>query len=835
MEKILSLEEIYHDKNDFAKAESYYLEQIAIREKTLGREHPDYALLLDNLGLLYYKMGDYAKAESYSLEEKAVKEKVLGKEHPDYALSLNSLGILYGDMGDYAKAESYFLGVKPIWEKTLGKEHPHYAGSLNNLGILYRKMGDYAKAESYYLEAKPIWEKALGKEHPHYAGSLNNMGSLYREMDDYAKTENYLLEAKNIREKALGKEHTDYASSLNSLGVLYREVGDYAKAENYLLEAKTVREKALGKEHPNFISSLDNLYNLYLTMKEHEQALAFKKEAYLLNINLINRVFSSFSEKDREIYWNTHSSSFEESYSLSQFYDVPESHALNYDTALFSKGLLLRTANAIRASINSSGDEGLIKQYDELISLRRQIGVLRQRGSVSEKYIQELEQKADALDKSLTQASASYRELKADLTIGWEDVRDSLQPGEAAIEFVSFNLFDKKLTDKNNYAALVLRYGMETPVWVNLCEETDLAEFFKKLDGKDSKEQARILYEEDGLALYALVWQPLEKILEGAKTVYYSPSGLLYKISFNAIPAKEGALLSSVYDLNLVSSTREIARRQGKASEKPGSAALYGGLEYDIAADKTKQEPQPDKNQEKQNRSMPPEGVMRGGSWRKLDNSFLECSLIQKQLKDNNIPVDLYEKENGNKESFRNMNGKKTGILHLATHGFFWDDIEKNYEEMERLERLGVGKKALEDPLMRSGLALSGANNGWVNKAVEGVENGILFAADIVSINLAGTELVALSACETGLGVVNNKEGVFGLQRAFKLAGAQTIVMSLWKVDDHATKEFMKHFYENWLSGGMGKQKAFKEAQRRMRETKKYSSPYYWAAFVMMD
>jgi Flp pilus assembly protein TadD len=835
---------VYRIMGNYAKAEKYCLEAEAIIEKRRGKKHPDYALSLYNMGVLYSNMGDHAKAEGYFLEAKAVREEALGKEHPSYADSLISLGSLYRDIGYYTKAEKYCLEAETIIEKRRGKKHPDYALSLNNLGALYRDKRKYEEAEKNLLEAKDIREKALGKEHPNYASTLNSLGVLYHDMGDYTnytKAESYYLEAKTIFEKTLGKEHPDYASSLNNLGTLYSDMSDYAKAEKYYLNAKTIFEKALGKEHLSFITSLDNLFMLYLATKEYKQALSIRKEAYQLNTNLINRVFSSFSEKERETYWNRRSSSFDISYSLSHFHDVPESHALNYDNALFSKGLLLRTANAIRDSIYSSGDEGLIKQYKELISLRQQIGVLRQREGADERYIHKLERKADDLDKYLTQASVAYmvanKELKAYLALGWEKVRNSLDPGEAAIEFVSFNLYDKKWTGKIMYAALILRSGMEAPVWVNLCEETGLAEFFRKLDGKKPQEQARILYEEDGLTLYALVWQHLEKILEGAKTVYYSPSGLLHKLSFNAIPTKEGALLSSVYDLNLVSSTREIARRKSKAPEKPGSAALYGGLVYDIDTDETKQESQPDKNQETQIRSMPPEDIMRGCPFEYSEGSSEECLFIKHWFKEYEIPADLYTEESGNKESFMKLPEKKPkpGVIHMATHGFFWDDIEKNYEEMERLERLGGGKKALEDPLMRSGLALSGANNGWKNKALEGIENGILFAGDITNINLVGTELVVLSACETGLGVVNNMEGVFGLQRAFKLAGVETIVMSLWKVDDKATMKLMTWFYENWLSGRKSKQEAFKEAQGLLRETKGYSSPYYWAAFVMMD
>ena len=206
-------------------------------------------------------------------------------------------------------------------------------------------------------------------------------------------------------------------------------------------------------------------------------------------------------------------------------------------------------------------------------------------------------------------------------------------------------------------------------------------------------------------------------------------------------------------------------------------------------------------------------------------------------LERNRIPVTLYSESAGNKESFRSLNGKKTAVIHLATHGFFNEDIERNNDERMEMGggqgRQGAGSRAAENPLLRSGLILSGANT-WARNPVEGAENGILLADDVAKMNLLGADLVVLSACETALGEVNNSEGVFGLQRAFKLAGAETLIMSLWKVDDEATSILISAFYQSWLSG-KSKQEAFKEAQRGVRASPRYSSPFYWAAFVMMD
>jgi CHAT domain-containing protein len=411
-----------------------------------------------------------------------------------------------------------------------------------------------------------------------------------------------------------------------------------------------------------------------------------------------------------------------------------------------------------------------------------------------------------------------------------------LQAKEAAIEFVSFRLYDKKWTDKIQYAALVVKPSMKALEWVPLCEENMLAELFAKLEGKCPQEQARILYDVFGPALYNAVWKPLEKVLKGVTTVYYSPSGLLHKVSFSAIPVNAKSRLMDKYGLNLVSSTREVVYLKTKTAGRPNSAVVYGGLDYTVDADTMREEalaynvPVTDT---RGSAVFPTDGT-RGGPWNFLGGSLDESRDIQRLLEGRQIRVIRYSGVKGNKESFKALSGKKTSIIHLATHGFFMEDVEKDYEKQERLERLGGGRKAYENQLLRSGLILAGGNNAWTGKPVEGVENGILFADDVAKMNLLGAELIVLSACVTALGNVNNSEGVFGLQRAFKLAGAQTLVMSLWEVNDKATSIIMGEFYRNWLSG-MSKQEAFKAAQRSLRKDGRFSEPYFWAACVMMD
>ena len=529
-----------------------------------------------------------------------------------------------------------------------------------------------------------------------------------------------------------------------------------------------------------------------------------------------------------------------------------------YNNTLFTKGLLLRTANAIRDAIYSSGNNELINQYEQLGDLRKQISNLQQKADYNKELVETRQEQAERLEKVITQSqqAQAYRDLKADISITWKDIQKQLKPNEAAIEFVHFRLYHNKWTDSTIYAALVLCPNIETPVWIPLCEQKQL-ETILQATVEDTRLQTENLYIDKGIELYQLIWQVMEKELSNVKTIYYSPSGLLHKITFSAIPA--GAvvetghvpyLLSDKYNLHLVSSTREIARlkKDTATSFVQDTTVVYGGLIYDmqqsamIAA--AKRYSQPDRqtsvtgsrvlNRIREQRVVElPAAEIRSGfsEWKYLAGTKTETEQIVSSLEINRIPYQYYTENAGNEESFKHLSGTNTGVIHLATHGFFLPDIE-NIQIEDLIQRLGGNKK---NPLLRSGLIMSGANNQWIAKNYimeNDIEDGILTADEISRLILTKTKLVVLSACETGLGDVKNSEGVFGLQRAFKLAGVESLIMSLWKVPDEATAELMIGFYQLWLSGKT-KNEAFASAQKLVRE--KYGEPYYWAGFVMMD
>jgi len=825
----------------YEKAETYYLEAKTLLEKVYGKNDLYYAHSLVHLGDFYGIIGDYAKSESCYLEAKTAYEKNNKREIADYAFVLINLARLYKSLGDNIKAESYLLEGKEIEEKIFDKTHPEYAAALVNLAELYLSIGEYGKAEPLFVESKNIYEKAFGKKHIFYASVVDSLGFLYYLQDDYAKAEAYYLEARTVYEQLYGKRHSSYAMTSGDLGLLFHAQGNYTKAESYYLESKNIYEQVYGKNHMSYIWAIGDLAVLYQSIGNYAKAEALNKEMCELGMEQINRNFSFMSENQRGLFVQALLSLFKASYSLSMKNPVEAVNGLNYTNTLFTKGLLLRTTNAVRDAIYSSGDKALIEQFEQLLALRQRISQLQQKEDADKKTISALEEQADALDKALTLASAAFRDLKADMAIQWQDVKSGLQQGEAAVEFVSFQVYDKKWTDKIQYAAFVLKPDSKAPVWIPLCDEEDLREILNKANGKSSSEQARILYSANGLRLFDVLWEPIEKELAGVKTIYYSPSGLLHKIAFNALPVDDSfeVRLADKYNLNLVSSTREVTRltRSKTETTQITSAVLYGGLDYNADAKKMRSAASPYRKGETQSiiASATIAGVTRsggGGAWVPLPATRKEVQNIQSYLKKKKIPNTLYQDSLGNEESFKQLSGKKTGLIHLATHGFFSPDSTRRHDDTEQQQRGGV-LKAADNPLLRSGLLLAGGNHAWTKNPVEGVDSGVLTADKIAGMNLVGTKLVVMSACQTGLGDINNGEGVFGLQRAFKLAGVETLIMSLWEVDDKATALLMSTFYNEWLFSGKSRQEAFKEAQKKVRA--KYPLPYYWAAFVMMD
>jgi CHAT domain-containing protein/Tfp pilus assembly protein PilF len=857
----------------YDSAEYCYYESVRIRKATLGERNYDVSHALNGLGMCYNKTAQFDKSEKTFLEALSIIRENRGEENSDFALALSNLAVLYDETGKYEKAEQALLRALEIRKKVLGSAHTYYATSLNNMGAFYYKLGYYERSEEMYLEALDVWKNSVGTEHIDYAKTLNNMANMYKAMSQYDKSISLIQQSAEILKKQLGENHPDYATTVNVLASNYLEKRDFEKALPLFQQVLEIRKSKLGEMHPSYILTLNNIATLYLrsgNYKESEPAYVQVVEkslqvlgenhpvypSYLSGLgncyritgnydkaekaNLDNvrlryqsmlRNFSFMSEREKEMYALSQAEAFGNFYSF--VYEVrkakPHLTGEAYNYTVRNKGLLLRSSTAMRASIMSSGDTALIRIYNDWISLKKEISKLNATEiSKRKKDPAILEEEAHRIEKTLVKMSGVFSDFEKSQQISWEKVRASLSKGEAAVEFVRF----RQNKDSVLYCAFVITPDCLYPEMIPLFFENDL----KQLIGQKEKNNQTFVNRLYGKrksfsdSLYRLIWKPLEQPLKGVKKVYVSPDGILHKISFLSVSCDGKKVLCDSYSLYTVSSTASITDRPESLPENMNTV-IFGGVDYNT--DSVKQE-----------------------LWTYLPGTLEEKEIIEKIFNNNKVAVTSYVKKEASETNLKKIFSTKTkpSILHISTHGYFYPNPEDQSEnESENENERGVKREVDEigqlafrgsgdnfglwqfvknrNPLIRSGLALAGANQVWLLPYGGTDDEGVLTALEVTQLDMTGTQLVVLSACETGLGDIKGSEGVYGLQRAFKMAGVKYIIMSLWQVPDKETVVFMETFYKKLLKEKDVRQ-AFNETQKEMRG--KYD-PYYWAAFVLIE
>ena len=807
-----------------------FAEQLVSRFKNQEQETTtDYGKALGSLGNALNRSGESQKAEPILLQSLESLKKTLGENHLDVATSLNNLGVLYEDLGNYSKAESYFLPALEIRKKALGENHPIVAGSMNNLGIIYSDIGIYPKAETYYLQALNIWQKSMGENHLEVTVSLNNLGHLYFEMGDYSKAEHYHLKALEIRNKALGKNHPLIANSLMNLGNLYLCTGQYRNAELYYLQALEIRKKVLGDKHPVVAISNSELGLFHFSQGQMENAeihyldWSSKKQAQ------IQRYFPFLSDNEKKQFYENKLLANQElfkSFCVNRYNSKKTIASDFYNDLLATKGLLLNSSAKWKHRIKTSGDKKLFALFSEWETNQNKLNKLFQTTDSTERAgMDSLQAKTEKMEKELSLRSENFAKLADKKLINWKDVQKALKPGEAAIEMVRVKKFGiektvtdtsdpkkpvykiKGLTDTIYYAALIVKPESTIPEMVILKNGNEMENKYLKYYQNSIKNKL-----EDDKS-FQQFWQKIGAKLEGSKRVFFSPDGVYHNINLNTLynPKTKKYLLEEK-DIRIVTVTKDIVNplpveEDNKLAELVGFPSFYTNQTGQIAAVSERKSPE----------LIYGLSLKSTGSLAELPATKTEVDKIAGILNAKGWEVKNYTGSTALEETIKES--YKPRLLHVATHGFFQPDTSKG-----------------SNPLLRSGLMLAGAGNTLKGENKPEGEDGILTAYEAMNLNLDNTDLVVLSACETGLGEIKNGEGVYGLQRAFKVAGAKSIIMSLWKVDDYATQELMVAFYKHWLNGAAGtesiKRAAFLKAQKELKA--KYPNPYFWGAFVMV-
>ncbi len=816
---------LYTSMGSYEQAAEIHKENLISRSKK-GISTQEYAQTAAHLATLYSAMGKYVEAEPLFRQALDIEEKVSGKNTVAYSSILNNLGNLYTAMGRYAEAGKIYEQVLETRKGTLSTNHPEYAATLNAMALLYRKNKQNGLAESLYKQALNIRKMTLGEKSAEYAASLDNLAGFYQSINKNTEAEANYRKALEIRKVVFGAKSTKAAASMNNLAILFEDNKLYAKAEPLYKEALEIFVQNLGEKHPNTTSTLNNAALFFETQGKFAQAEPLYQRMVKSVFVQIEENFSALSEEEKRLFFNTNKP-FLDNFVLFAVNQSqrnagkasPTTDALlgdAYNLLLSTKGLILNATSKAKKNILASNDKNLIKKYEEWQNIREIIAKSYNLGASESRQkkvnLDSLERLANALEKDLSTQSKNFDEAFNTKIFNWKDIQKKLKDKEAAIEIVRLTL----QADTVVYAGFVIKKNTTAPEIVFLRNGYSMEEdlYFYKNSVKFKKEDK---------ITYKVFWQKFAENLQGIERVYVAPDGIYTQINLNTLlNTATGKYVIDEIDIHSVTSTRDILNEVKISTNN--TAILIGRPSYLINkklekeyADKTPI----DLNNQK-------DSWLANAYFSDLPGTEAEVIAVEKILK-KNYKTELHLGKDATEERIKNA--KNPAILHIATHGFFLPAAEKTDKDRATIGQ--AENQPSNNPMLNSGIILAGIMDYFkFERSGEMKEDALLSAYEVAGLSLENTEVI-MSACETGLGKTQSGEGVYGLQRAFQLAGAQSIIMSLWKVDDEATTELLTTYRQEYATMKIkDKRQAFKNAQQKIKA--KYPSPFFWGAFILI-
>lgn len=830
-ESMSNLAGFYTEIGYYSQAEPLHREALEIRRRLFKGDNPDLAQSINGLAIFYYTRGDYKQAEPLFREALAMRRRMFKSDHPELAQSISNFATFcHQAIGDYKQAESLYKESLEMRRRIFKGDYTALALSINNIAVFYKDIGNFEQAEHLFQEALEM-RRRLGDKRE-IASSLNLLAELYRVKGDYKQAEPLYKEALENYRSIFKVDHPDLALSINFLAYFYLEIGDIKQAEPLLKEALEIRRRLFKGDNRDLAQSINNLAAFYYSIGNYKQAEPLFKEAIDISKNIVNNYFPSLSEKEKKLFWNTVSNNFEafNSFAIKENLENPSILCNMYDLELFIKALLFNSTSKIKRRIINSNDTALINKFRELSDKKEFLVKLYSMTEDSRKKkgfdVDSIEKITNEIEKELSLKSELYAQSFEKKKVTWNSIQTQLKEGEAAIEVVRFRLKDKnRYTDTIYYTFLILNNKtQEHPEIIILENGKKLENEYYNDYKKNTKDRKK-----DKLS-FGRYWAKLYVKLKGFKKVYFSADGVYNKLNPSTLLMPNGKYLLDIQDIQQVNSTKDLLlgyKNTEKVNNSYTSAVLIGNPNFSLSESKVREVSWKMRNLDYNENNYETFESTRGIKLTRLPGTEKEIKKIEKLLEEKQIKVQTYLGDLALKTAVITANNPS--ILHIATHGLFLEDVKREGSNLLGFEE----KKMVENPLLRSGLFFTGVENYIRSDSIKptGAENGLLTAYEAMNLDLDKTELVVLSACETGLGEIVNGEGVYGLRRAFQQAGAKTVVMSLWKVNDEATQELMSSFYKNWVTG-MTKREAFSKAQQEIKA--KYKDPYFWGAFVMV-
>jgi CHAT domain-containing protein/tetratricopeptide (TPR) repeat protein len=808
------LASVYLKVGKYGEAEKILSEALARNTKFYGAKSRKLILPLVDFARLQLIKGDYTQTEQLGRRALALSESTFGKNSTKNAPAILLLGELYEILGDYDKSEEFYNRAISILENQFGREHVDVATSISKLAIVMFYKGDENPEEIQDLlfEAKTIIGKRFSTKSPLYADLLKDMARFFISENKLADALSFLDQSEEIWKEKAGKRNNIKAADIHILrGDVFYKQRQWTKAENEYQSSQKLNEKFFNDQHPEYVKATSRLSKVYYMDGNQRKAKDYIEEV-ISNYNLfIKDYFPALSEREKTKYWNTIRDDYDyfNSMALSMYDRYPEMIELVYNNTLKTKGILLNSSIKMRERILNSNDSTLKMQYfswlDKKDQLSKAIAMNDEQLKEENINLNQLSREVELIEKTLSQQSELFSTGVVQQEYTWEEIRKSLEPNEVAIEMVRFRHFDHFITDSVVYLMLILKNEDKSkPEFVVMKSGNDMESKF--FNNYRNSIKFRI---KDNFS-YTNFWQPIENAIGQNKTIYLSPDGVYNQINLEAIPIGNEQYLLDKTNIVLISNTRDLFlnknRKENKDEEK--TALLFGDPKFYLASRKEYV------------------SEFRSGAVQisDLPGTKKEIDALTKLFQLNGWSTTNYLDVKAAEERVKEMRSPK--IFHIATHGFFTEKKDRKQEE-------GFENNLMsENPLLNTGLMLKGSGDLLAKTRYNyNIEPGILTAYEAMNLNLDKTDLVVLSACETGLGEVQGGEGVYGLQRSFLVAGAKTLVMSLFKVSDEATEKLMVSFYGKWLDTG-DKRQAFIDAKKEIRN--EYKDPIYWGAFVMI-
>jgi CHAT domain-containing protein/Tfp pilus assembly protein PilF len=813
---------LQRQQGNYAAAEATLQRALALNEKTLGPEHPQTIVAMQNLGRVFRSKNDYAKADTMYRQAIAMTEKTFGAEHPKIVQQLINFETVLAEMGDLERGRQILQRALAIAEKHFEPESETIADILNNIGTDYIDDKEYDRAEPYIRRALAIYEKTGVTDNDRYSNTLQNLGLITFKKSDYPQALTIYERTLAMREKRLGKDHLNLAPLLNNYANVYHAMGEEGKAMATLRRALALAEKNGGLFHSWTILSLRNFARYYAAAGDVTNAVAFQKLCDERTETALGLNLAIGSERQKFIQLDDLEERTSRTISLNVGLAPNESQASDLAALVLlqRKGRVLDAMSASFAALRDRAEVEDRKILDQLSATTEELAKVTLKKALKmslddqRKQISELTEKKETLEAEISRRSGEFRAASTQVTL--EAVAAEIPAEAALVEFAVYRPYDAKAVNSEQaygeprYVAYVLRHSGRVQ-WKDLGERQAIdaaIEQWRASLGDPKRKDTR----QTGRAVDEKIMRPIRELASGVKRFLISPDGQLSLIPFEALVDEKGIYLVQNQSFAYLTSGRDLLRmkiaRRSKSKDLLIANPRFGESAAELMAANRSEKPTA-----RLRKSITATRSLSDTYFAPLSGTLQEARSIQEFFPE----AVLLTGPAATEAAVKHANAPR--FLHVATHGYFLSEPGP------------AAKESTQNPLVRSGLALANAN-------VHGADNssgddGVLTALEASGLNLWGTKLVVLSACDTGLGVVKAGEGVYGLRRAFVLAGAESLVMSLWSVSDYSTRRLMADYYKN-LKKGQGRGAALREVQLGLLKNNPGLHPFYWANFIQI-